>query len=173
MNCWYDFYKDKNNIVHENYIRNKYSVFLQVVEKYSVNKQRILETGSGKGTITKLLHCKNPSKKYQTLDINKKLLKLSLFDSIVQDIRKPITTDVQFIHSHGVLEHFDITDIKQIVSNLKERNVPMVHYVPTNKYKYRSFGNERLFSVEQWQNMVNPDKTISFNNKHDLILIWA
>lgn len=69
----------------------------------------------------------------------------------------------QFIVTHGVLEHF--TD-KQIESILI-RYPNSIHYVPLDKYKKQSYGDERLLPKEYWKNRFMIKKSFTFNDGHD------
>lgn len=76
------------------------------------------------------------------------------------------------IHSHGVLEHFDQEDVKTIIKNQLAAAEVLVHYVPGNKHKTPSFGDERLLSLDEWKKMVRPTHAFAFNDDHDYVLIW-
>jgi hypothetical protein len=69
--------------------------------------------------------------------------------------------------SHGVLEHF--TD-EQILSVTKRCN-NSIHYVPLDKYKTPSFGDERLLPYQYWLDLVQPKAYFLFNKDHDLAFI--
>lgn len=73
--------------------------------------------------------------------------------------------------THGVLEHFQDTDIQQIVQTYDNENVLFqAHYVPTSKYEAPSYGDERLMSVESWIQLVQPDYYIVDNEGLDLYM---
>lgn len=76
--------------------------------------------------------------------------------------------------THGVLEHFSDEDIlKTMATYDTDRVVFQAHYVPTDRYKEKSFGDERLLSVEKWIKLVNPDYHALGNNGKDLYLFKA
>ena len=70
--------------------------------------------------------------------------------------------------THGVLEHFSEEQIKTIMSNLSN-SYDQIHYVPTDGYKTKSFGDENLWSVQKWIDLINPD--IYLVNQADLFMI--
>lgn len=73
--------------------------------------------------------------------------------------------------THGVLEHFADDDIMKIISTYDNDNVLFqAHYVPTNRYKTPSFGDERLLPTEFWIALVKPDYYILDNNECDLYM---
>ncbi|RGO88304.1 hypothetical protein DXA84_07845 [Phocaeicola vulgatus] len=73
--------------------------------------------------------------------------------------------------THGVLEHFADDDILKIISTYDNDNVLFqAHYVPTDRYKSPSFGDERLLSPEAWNALIKPDYYILDNNECDLYM---
>ncbi len=73
--------------------------------------------------------------------------------------------------THGVLEHFADDDIMKIISTYDNDNVLFqAHYVPTDRYKSPSFGDERLLAPEAWNALVKPDYYILDNNECDLYM---
>ncbi|OQY10304.1 MAG: hypothetical protein B6I28_01270 [Fusobacteriia bacterium 4572_132] len=173
---WYNFYKDRLNISYNKHIEKKYSLFIKEIEKLINPNSTILEMGSGIGSITKILN-KRKKGNFLISDINKNMLKLSnqnlkSIPSFIFDIKNHLYKKVDIIHCHGVLEHFDNTDIQKIIKNQLKSCTHLIHYVPSNKYKIQSFGDERLLSKEEWFNLIKPKEIIAFNNNYDLILKW-
>ena len=73
--------------------------------------------------------------------------------------------------THGVLEHFSDDDIMKIISTYDNDNVLFqAHYVPTDRYKSPSFGDERLLAPEAWNALIKPDYYILDNNECDLYM---
>jgi len=174
MNNWFNFYKDKQNDSYLDYIGTKYSPFLSLLQKEVDKKQvkRIMEIGCGLGSITKLL---KTNKARVVVDKNKMLINFINLkaEKVVRDITKPFIEKVDLIHSHGLLEHLSDFQIRQTIrEELKCSNL-LVHYVPSNKYTYKSFGDERLLTPKQWKEICSPSNIIEFNNGLDLILIWT
>jgi cyclopropane fatty-acyl-phospholipid synthase-like methyltransferase len=178
MNSWYNFYKDRtNNKSYEKYFENKYKPFLNIIKQQLKSNSNNLEVGCGTSLVTKLIY--SNKSRYSVLDKDKEIMKLTninlkykIVKRILQDIRQPIQNKYDVIYSHGVLEHFSKREIKQIVNNLKNNSKINVHYVPTNKYKIPSFGDELLISKKDWEKLTKPNSIIEFNNGYDLILIW-
>lgn len=170
---WSNFYKNRINNSYSNHIRTHYSLFLEEIEKRINTNSKVLEIGCGIGSITKLL---KPKSKYLISDINQQMLNLSFLNTkrkgFIYDIKTPLNSKVDLIHSHGVLEHFSDTEIYSIIKNQLNCTKNLIHYVPSNKYKTKSFGDENLWSKEEWEKICNPNKIIEFNNKYDLMLIW-
>lgn len=75
-------------------------------------------------------------------------------------------------HSHGVLEHFNDVEIRDIIKLQREQYETLIHYVPSYLYRTPSFGDERLMTPENWQEICQPDEIIEFNGGYDLILKW-
>ena len=69
--------------------------------------------------------------------------------------------------THGVLEHFSDSQIQ----NICERCGNSIHYVPLDKYKTPSFGDERLLPYEYWLELTTPVSWMLFNDDHDLMFI--
>jgi sialic acid synthase SpsE len=139
----------------------------------ALTPKTICEEGCGVGTISSLLDIENK----ELFDIDDDMIKLTKINTqgkiYKADILKKVhSKKLDIIFSHGVLEHFDDNDIRTIISRQREQAKNVLHYVPTNKYKYKSFGTERLMSIERWGTLVRPNKIIQFNQDKDAILIW-
>lgn len=73
--------------------------------------------------------------------------------------------------THGVLEHFSKEIIKDNILETLNNDLRIgghIHYVPTNEYSTKSFGDENLWSVSEWLELTNPD--IAIKNGPDLFL---
>ena len=78
--------------------------------------------------------------------------------------------------THGVLEHFSKNEILKIISKLNtdSRIGGHIHYVPTDEYTTKSFGDENLWSVSEWLDLTSPqlavkdgpDLFLYIQNKH-------
>jgi trans-aconitate methyltransferase len=158
---------------YEDYFNNRYAPFLNMIRNYIKDGNKFLEAGCGTGLVTKLV--KQQNKDFKGIDINTEMLKLSLSRGLGKlekaDIRTFNTTTLYDVtYSHGVLEHLSIEDIKKTINNQMKYSKRILHYVPTSKYSSKSYGDEKLLSIEEWVRIVKPTKTISFNNGYDLIL---
>ena len=120
---------------------------------------------------------------YHILDLNGDMIKMAIEHIgnpmifwLKLDIRNPMPlelyTEYNIIHSHGVLEHFEDHEIHEILHYQKAISPLLIHYVPSDKYTYKSFGDERLLSKEYWKENFNPTEIIEFNSGYDLILKW-
>lgn len=176
MNSWYDFYKDRvNNISYEEYFKKRYALFLNMLSE-NMNGN-VLEVGCGTSLVTKLVYKNGVS--FNILDndcnmfsLSNKTLQKRLVSRYYGDIRKGFINRYGLIYSHGVLEHFSPAEIRSIIEKQLRVCDRLIHYVPSDKYTYKSFGDELLISKEEWKNICNPDNIIEFNNGYDLILIW-
>ena len=174
MSNWLNFYKDKQNDRYLEYINTKYSPFLSLLQKEikKASTKKIMEIGCGLGSITKLL---TTNKETIVVDKNESLMNFIDLKAkkVVRDITKPFIEKVDLIHSHGLLEHLSDLQIKQTIREELKCSSLLVHYVPSNKYTNKSFGDERLLTPKQWKEICSPSNIIEFNNGLDLILIWT
>lgn len=162
----------------------KYKPFLDLIA--NCNMQYSVEVGCGAGNITRLLMERLNGPSYTCIDVDSRMLELT--EKNVREtnqvrceiLKKDITAslaDVRktgkvLVHSHGVLEHFEPTRIKRILANLREISPRMVHYVPGARYGHKSFGDERLWTKDQWREIANPDDIVEFNRGFDYALVW-
>lgn len=178
MSKWNKFYQNRIGDSYLIYAAKRYSPFIDVLQKAVREKQatRVGEFGCGIGTITKLME--KSSLTFTLIDNDEEILALTEYqfhtkvDRQKHDILIPIEKKFDIIHSHGVLEHFTPNEVKQIIDNQLKISPCLIHYVPSDKYDYRSFGDERLLSKEEWNGLIHPTEIIEFNNGYDLILIW-
>ena len=183
MSKWSNFYMSKmQGDTYVKHVNSMYKPFIdQLLCRMHANSV-VGEMGCGIGTITKILATTKPGAIYHCIDkCNDQLdltrnnisdvryVKLQQAD-ILLDMSSLVHYDV--IHGHGVLEHFDLKDITKIVEAQRKIAKSVVHYVPGNKYKLGSFGDERLLSLDTWKRETNPSVAFSFNDDHDYVLIW-
>ena len=182
MSKWVEFYKDRMNEVYYEHVCLKYKNFIDIIYDNIDEDSIIVELGCGMGNITRVLIERNKfsNNSYKVLDIDKGMLHLCMqnfkkLNNIVKihnmDIRKSYLTG-DIAHSHGVLEHFSDSNIKCIIENQLLNYKKIFHYVPSAKYEAPSFGDERLLTKKEWQNICNPDEIVEFNEGFDLVLIW-
>jgi len=171
---WNNFYKDKLNDKYLNYIKTKYTPYIEVV-KSSGNSY--LEIGCGISSITKLIYEKN--KAFIVTDKDPFMLRLSKLNLKALNVKikkmdatNPFDIRTDVIHSHGMLEHLTPNQMKQSIDCSLSQCKTLIHYVPSNKYDYKSYGDELLLSPKEWKQLVNPTEIIEFNKRYDLILIW-
>lgn len=198
---WVEYYKDKvNNKESEENFFIKYKEFLRLIVKtVSTFKKRInlVEMGCGIGTVSKLLINKFPEMSdrrfistYLLTDVDDNMLDLAnknlsgnlLGDSVVyskHDLTTGYIPDEYLLFSwakdvvvtHGVLEHFNQSEIKEFINTLDDNiNVlAHIHYVPTSDYVTKSYGDENLWAMSTWIKLVEPD--IIMKNGPDLYLV--
>jgi len=177
---WNDFYHNRLGESYRKYVEQRYSPFINEIVREMVGKQVVVETGCGIGTITKILHKIVREQDYLVLDNNREMLNLTVKNlgeivglKVAQfDIQNKLDRKVDILHSHGVLEHLSIEGIKKCIANQLAICKTLIHYVPSSKYNYKSFGDELLLSANEWRGLVSPDRVIEFNNGYDLILKW-
>lgn len=178
MNKWFEFYKSRiGNISYEQYFNQKYGLFLDYLSNHIKVGDRVLEIGCGTSLVTKTIYRNNIL--FKVFDNNPKMLELSDINlknkkitKKLFDARNPLKERYDMIYSHGVLEHFTISEIREIIKNQLKVCSHLVHYVPSNKYEFPSFGDELLLPKEDWNKDFKPSKIIEFNKGYDLILIW-
>lgn len=164
MNDWNGFYKQRINSTYQEYFEARYKLFLEFIKMQ--NNNTIKELGCGIGSVSKALmkegfNCSG-------FDICEKMVWLSnentnttnFYKGDIFDAKVPV--DVLGV-SHGVLEHFSDEQIQLICS----QNKNSIHYVPLDKYKTPSFGDERLLPYQHWIDLVNPREFILFNDGFD------
>jgi len=178
---WYEFYKNKCNEQYYQYICSKYYRFIYEIFEHLKDNMSIGEFGCGIGNITKMLIKYNPYSFHNLIDSSSSILDLAnnhlrntngRYDLTQWDILEPYKIKFDLIHSHGVLEHFSNQDITKIINNQLAISPLLIHYVPSDKYDYKSFGDERLLPKEYWRREFKPTEIIEFNNGYDLILKW-
>lgn len=182
---WYKFYQDRQNMHYKKHIATRYEDFIHYIINSMPDKGKkpvhLHEAGCGAANVSLALY-----NELKGIDIN---FHISMSDKCPDmlelahenvpegykaliDMTKDTLPTADVIFSHGVLEHFNNEDIVKIVSKQLESASKVVHYVPSDKYKTPSFGDERLMSAEQWQEICNPTYIEEFNKGYDLILSW-
>jgi trans-aconitate methyltransferase len=189
MSKWSDFYKDRMCKGYRDYLRKRYKPFLDLILENTKYVDYVAEIGCGAANITRcLIESGMPGDILNYLaDNDVDMLALAKQNAREIDLnhiiqRADITRWVppaDLIHSHGVLGHFSDTDIRKIVlngfdyQNFGGETAIQIHYVHSYKYEKPSFGDERLMTKEQWQEICEPDRIIEFNDGFDYILCWG
>lgn len=164
---WYTFYENRINSTYQDYFELRYEPFLDLIRQLK-NTNGIFELGCGIGSISKAIQgC------FQGIDSDPMMVKLAnentnsnnFYQADIFEMEIPPSTVLKV--SHGVLEHFNDDQITDIV----ERCGNSIHYVPLDKYKTPSFGDERLLPYQYWLDLVTPKAHILFNDDHDLAFI--
>jgi len=173
MSVWSDFYKSRVGNGYSNYCKDRYKPFIDSI--ISNIGKNVREEGCGIATISKII-MQRVNIQMQMFDIDPDQVELSKENT---NSNTPYVGDIfsnhgktDLIFSHGVLEHFSDNNIRNILNRQKQEANIVIHYVPTDKYKTPSFGDERLMSVDTWVNNFHPNYHFTFNNGHDLVLIF-
>jgi hypothetical protein len=185
MSKWADFYKDRMNDKYRRHVARKYGLLIDMVARMGRESEKIAEMGAGPGNISRHLAFALPNTKQILTDRCGHVLELARMNLSgmnaefhLQDLLSDDYTAVlrggapTVIHGHGVLEHFQDEEIRHIVARQSECAKYVLHYVPTNKYKEPSFGDERLMSPADWKRIAKPFYVEEFNDGHDLLLGW-
>lgn len=194
MKTWHDFYLERMNDNYRRHIERRYAPFIDKIITIAgkQNALYIAEMGCGAANVSRII------KKYYTTGIHMlvdkcpKMLDLAkqnmngekdvfffTADITDGDLRKALDLPIlgpppriDLIHAHGVLEHFDNETIRKIIKLQLEMSPIAIHYVPSSKYEKPSFGDERLMSPAQWDQIAKPTSIEFFNDGYDLILTW-
>lgn len=177
---FYNMYRDRMNDRYRDHVVKKYWPFIIAIrDNLPLDVEMIAEFGCGAANISRLLpqdikHIlvdSDPDMLYLA-DLNMRTTRSDFIVAQYDIVHIDNFPSVDLIHSHGVLEHFQDDEIRQIIMRQKKIAPVLVHYVPSYKYVAPSFGTERLMTPEQWDNICHPDEIRSFNDGYDLILIW-
>lgn len=184
---WYNHYKDRvNDFGYFLHFMDKYGPFLDLVdEKIPYYMHGMGEFGCGIANTTKYFAQSDPNYAHYCYDNSWDMLKLARenVESVSykgrflhHDITKnlpPRRYDI--IHSHGVLEHFNNTDIESIFYHQTKMTDAIVHYVPSSEYDEQSYGDERLMTPDQWREILSAfDVSVeTFNDGLDLAIWWT
>lgn len=178
---WYDIYRERMNESYTNHVANKYATFIQAI----ISERRVTdltEVGCGAGNITKILRQIKGGEGYvyNLIDSCPKMLSLAMENNAspecnfkCADVREVVQSDVDLVHSHGLLEHFDDASIRHIVKMCRMAAPVQIHYVPGARYEKPSRGDERLMEPGQWRDILSGLGKVlvyTFNDEHDLII---
>lgn len=177
-NNWKQFYKDRVNSGYQTYFNERYKPMIDLIK--DINPKYIREEGIGIGSVSKSLVdteivCYGFDNNWDMLGLcQRNNAKLLVYEDCI--LRPKIKYDFeesqgQLVVTHGVLEHFTDSEILGIKLRYMSARQKRVHYVPLDKYKQQSFGDERLLSKEHWLSLLKPKDYILFNDNHDLLLI--
>ncbi len=171
---WKEFYKNRINSSYQDYFNIRYKSFLDKIVE--INPLHCLEEGCGIGSISKYLF--NNKINSAGFDIDLDMVHISQANNefnnnfYQDDILKPADLTIyrqsELQITHGVLEHFNDEDLLKIFSRYKKDNKQSIHYVPLDKYKVPSFGDERLLPYEYWIEISKCTEYQLFNDGYDL-----
>ena len=172
---WKEFYKNRINNSYQDYFNMRYKSMLDKIVE--INPYFCIEEGCGIGSISKYL--KNQKIISFGFDIDSDMVELAKINTgdtrnfYKDDILNPLECSIFYQASelqitHGVLEHFNDEDLLKIFSRYKRDNKSSIHYVPLDKYKVPSFGDERLLPYEYWLEISQAKEYQLFNDSYDL-----
>lgn len=172
---YYLFYQNRVNSKYQDYFEGRYKPLIDTL--IFMEGDCIREEGMGIGSTFKALRNQGCGKMMYGFDNDDGMIELcrknnhlvSVYKDNILLPRSNPACDI--ITTHGVLEHFEDQDIKDIISRYNYKKKKHIHYVPTDKYKTKSIGNERLLSIKYWLNLVKPTDYILFNDDYDLLMI--
>ena len=178
--AWASFYEGREGDGYLAYAKERYKRFIQEINFRIYSCDLVMEIGCGTGTITKAL-CDTrrlPTVVYMASDVDQQMVQIArkrLWKSnaaafTLDAVNPSRLVKADMVHSHGMLEHFDDDTIRQVIHNFRHARV-QVHYVP-GLYDEPAFGDERLLSVEQWEDICAPDQIITFNDGLDYALVF-
>lgn len=185
MNNWKIFYQDRVNPSYYQHVQTKYGKFINLIDaEIQYSQDIVVELGCGICNITRRLASMNHKIQFIAIDKDYSMLELSIQNlasddnlsnidlrrgDILNDNEVPYGT---IAHSHGVLEHFTDFQLRRIIDIQIAKYKTLIHYVPSYKYQVPSFGDERLLTADQWNNIIHPHEIVSFNDGYDYALIW-
>lgn len=74
---------------------------------------------------------------------------------------------VSIIYHQGLLEHFSDTKIKELLELQTKNSFAVIFSVPSFFYSRQDFGDERLLTIEQWQEILIPFNLIKLEYYDD------
>jgi trans-aconitate methyltransferase len=175
---WKTYYEGRIGTGYIDYASDRYKPFLMALKAFRGLCRVIREEGCGIGTMS-ILYERITGQAVQMFDKDEAMVSLASSNLscnhsngrvALGDIRCD-QAPVDLIFSHGVLEHFDERDIRRILSRQRRQARWVVHYVPTDQYTYKSFGDERLESADWWKRF-GPADWFTFSQGKDLVLIF-
>jgi trans-aconitate methyltransferase len=195
---WYDFYKARMNDQYREHVASRYEPFIERVAHQAMRGRFVMEAGCGAANVSRVVQNRIARSRFQVLvDNDPDVLSLAHqnmvttgaenFVLVRHDILQPSSPSCQefadwfqpgmygLVYSHGVLEHFGDHEIRLAIQRQMELLEPggkLLHYVPSAKYEKPSFGDERLMTPDQWDDICNPDCISFFNHGRDLVLEW-
>lgn len=76
------------------------------------------------------------------------------------------------VYHQGLLEHFSDDKIQELLKLQVKHSFAVIFSVPSFCYGYQDFGDERLLSIEQWQEVLSPFDVLSleyYDNKRHIL----
>jgi len=177
---WSSFYEGRHGGDYLDYVKSRYAIHIEAISSRLETGDMVLEIGAGTATITRSVIdklSKSEDVEFVASDIDdhmRRSCSLRLMGTnarvVDHDARMPFPTYADVVHSHGLLEHFGDDTIRSIIAAHRCARA-QIHYVP-GKYPKPSFGDERLMTAGEWQQICNPSEIVHFNGGLDFLLIF-
>lgn len=164
--------------------REKYTPFFELIEQ---EEPRVLiEAGAGIGSCSYCLFERGVGEEFHLWDNSQEMLNLARqnIGPVMGNVCHFTLTDItgpplrgehelaDLAFSHGVLEHMRDEDIRRTILRLEQAAGTQLHLVPSSKYTEKSFGDERLMTMEEWYGICSPDEIVELNQGLDLVLVF-
>lgn len=183
MSKWAQMYKSRVGESYPDYVQKQYQSFIGEICGVIEHDSKVLEAGCGIATISKVVGRQFKDVSINAIDIDIDQVSLATQNVLNHhnilvnsgSILDPRIYEGQsIIHSHGVLEHFEDSDIAKILGYQKEvtKVGNVIHYVPLEGWVTGSYGDERLLSLDYWMDTFRPIKAITFTGGKDAVLVW-
>jgi len=138
--------------------------FLEMVESHTTGK-RLLETGIGTGTMTMYF----TDRGYEVVGLDNDDRVIARAERISSAFGKPLTLvkgDMRALpfedrcfdtcYHQGVLEHFSPEEIRRILLEQLRVAETVVFSVPGEKWPQKNFGDENLWPLQKWREILKP-----------------
>lgn len=156
---WSRFY---TVLTTEDYLYNVSRHRILLSEIMRQNPKKVIEVGCGSGSMS--IFCSHLGISATVVDNNIEVLKKAQENSkrlnaninfILADALKvlPLEDRYDVAFSQGVAEHFTDENIRKYVKNQLSISKKVIISVPS-KYYYKSFGDERLLTIEKWKDIL-------------------
>ena len=148
--------------------------FLEMVESHTIGK-KLLETGIGTGTMTMYF----TDRGYEVVGLDNDDGVISMAERISSAFGKSLTLvkgDIRVLpfedqcfdtcYHQGVLEHFSPEQIRKILFEQLRVAHTIVFSVPSEKWPKKNFGDENLWPLEKWRDILNPYRIVAEDGYH-------
>jgi ubiquinone/menaquinone biosynthesis C-methylase UbiE len=170
---WEDYLADR---YHNNLYVNAlvYMPTIKLIRRIAKKGDRLFEAGCGTGRSAMLLS--DMGYRVTAFDLSLNLLEriasAANFFSTLQIVNGDISSlpfadkSFKISYSCGVLEHFDPPDILAFMTEQKRIAQYVVVDVPNNRCSVQSFGDERFYADEKWEDMFEETGLVLVHKLH-------
>jgi len=163
MSGWSDYYGQETDI--DLYIRNLYGQRQFLAAIVQSGGKKILEVGSGTGTMSIFLS--QLSLDVTTLDNDPQVLGLAKINQEKFGGKNQLVEGDAFhlpfpdnsfdiVFHQGLLEHFSDDQIQELLKEQLRVAPAVLLSVPNQHYPKKDFGNERLLAKSEWEKILRP-----------------